>query len=74
MWIRAMKAINMAATFRASFRSSVAPRQAASSTFTPGGGTSIFTFPFVTEGWVSGSMILAITSEAGADMSEAAIR
>ena len=37
-------------------------------------GTSILTTPLVGESSVSGTMILAITSEAGAEISEATIR
>ena len=71
---RAMNAMSMATMFSTSFRPSAAPRQAASSTFASVRGTSTLTVPLVGESSVSGTMILATTRAAGADISEATIR
>jgi CNT family concentrative nucleoside transporter len=72
--IIAINAINIAATFNASFNPSEAPRHAASSTFESFFGISNFTTPLVGETSFSGIMILAITNEAGADIIDAARR
>ena len=70
----AKKAISMATMFSASLSPSPAPRQAASRRLASCLGTSTVTFPLVGESSVSGTIILAITNAAGAEISEATAR
>ena len=67
-----IKAINIAAIFAASFKPSVAPVLNASIPFVCDCLISILRSPIVSDTSVSGYIILAITSAAGADITEAA--
>jgi hypothetical protein len=70
----AMNASSMAPTLNASVIPSPAPRAAASMTFTSGDSTSMSSDVAVSGSPVSGYMIFATTSAAGADMTDAARR
>ena len=72
--MRATNASSIAATLNASVRPSEAPRAAASMKFASTFSTFSFTEPRVGDSSVSGNITFAITSAAGADMTDAAIR
>ena len=67
-----IKAINIAAIFPANFKPSTAPLLKASTTFVFEFSNLILIFPCVFEVLVSGYIIFAITSAAGADITDAA--